>query len=62
MEAQSENEKDKNKEEILAVTFDLQQVLTAPKPFAGNSYYKRKLNVYNLTIYELRTGAGYCYT
>lgn len=45
----------------LAVTFDLQQVLTVPRLFAGSSYYKRKLNTYNLTFYELQTSEGHCY-
>lgn len=46
----------------IAISFDLQQVLTAPRLFNGASYYKRKLNCYNLTVYELQTGRGFCYT
>lgn len=46
----------------LAVAFDLQQVLTVPRLFAAKSYYKRKLNMYNLTFYELQTNQGHCYT
>lgn len=60
--ARKEKEKDKNNENILAITFDLQQVLTCPKLSMGSCYYKRKLNVYNLTFYELQSKDGYCYT
>ena len=60
--AEKEKLADKKRTDALAVTFDMQQVLTAPRLFAGVSYYKRKLNVYNLTFYELQTGQGYCYT
>lgn len=45
----------------ISVTFDLQQVLTAPRLFNGASYYKRKLNCYNLTVYELQSNRGFCY-
>lgn len=46
----------------IAVTFDLQQVLPAPRLFNGSSYYRRKLNCYNLTVYELHSQRGFCYT
>lgn len=36
--------------------------MTVPKFSAGSTYYKRKLNVYNFTVYELETGEGFCYT
>jgi hypothetical protein len=43
------------------VAFDLQAVLYTP--YAGDSqiFYKRKLSVYNFTIYESDTQDGYCY-
>lgn len=47
---------------LRTITFDLQQVLTAPQLFNGSAYYKRQLNCYNLTIYELQTKRGFCYT
>lgn len=46
----------------ITITFDLQQVLTCPQLFNGMSYYRRKLSCYNLTVYELQTGRGLCYT
>lgn len=41
-------------------TFDLQAILTLP--FAGDSkiYYKRKLSMYNVTVYT-SAGEGHCY-
>lgn len=44
----------------ITITFDLQAVLSIP--FAGDSqiYYRRKLNVYNFTIYDSDKN-GYCY-
>ena len=45
----------------IAATFDLQQVLTAPKLNVGAAYYLRKLNVYNLCVYELQTHEGFAY-
>ena len=62
MQVRSEKQKVKENADILAVTFDLQQVLTAPKLAIGSAYYKRKLNIYNLTIYDMQTKDGYCYT
>ena len=44
-----------------SVTFDLQAVLTTS--FAGDAqlYYKRKLSVYNFTIYDNSSASGHCY-
>lgn len=61
-EAREHKEKDKITEGTMTVTCDLQQVMSAPRFFAGSSYYKRKLNVYNFTVYEVTTREGYCYT
>ena len=56
-------DKDKTKadESYHCVTFDLQAVLTAP--FAGDAqlYYKRKLAVYNFTIYDNSSANGHCF-
>ena len=61
VEAREAKEADKDGSKV-ALTFDLQQVLTCPKLQAGISYYKRKLNVYNFTFYNLATKEGTCYT
>jgi hypothetical protein len=42
-----------NDTSVRAVTFDLQQVLQSPSLSVGALYYKRKLNVYNQTVYNL---------
>lgn len=44
-----------------AITFDLQAILSVP--YAGDSqlYYKRKLNVYNFTIFDAFNKDGHCY-
>ena len=43
------------------LTFDLQSVLSTPSSEVSTLYYTRKLNVYNLTIFEMGTKDGYCY-
>ena len=58
--AEKEKFPDKKTTDALAVTFDMQQVLTVSRLLAGVTYYKRK--VYNLTLYEHHTGQGHCYT
>jgi hypothetical protein len=47
---------------LLAFNFDLQAVLYTPKTEAGQIFYKRKLAVYNLTMYNLATKQGTCFT
>ncbi|KAJ8043559.1 hypothetical protein HOLleu_10703 [Holothuria leucospilota] len=50
-----------NDPNLQAITFDLQAVLQTPFTDVGLLYYKRKLSVYNFTIYEQDTRKGYCY-
>ena len=51
---------DKNKK-ITAGCFDLQQVLNCPHGEASDFYYKRKLGLYNLSVYDLKSADGFCY-
>ena len=44
------------------VTMDLQAVLQAPCGLVSQLYYKRKLSVYNFTIYSLAGKKGTCFT
>lgn len=44
-----------------AITFDLQAVLYTPFTDVSLLFYKRKLAVYNFTIYEQISKAGFCY-
>ena len=45
----------------VAAIFDLEQVLECPSLEVSVMFYKRKLSVYNLTVYELGNGTGHCY-
>ncbi|CAG9823884.1 unnamed protein product [Phaedon cochleariae] len=56
-----DSNKSKNDRMFKCFTFDLQQVLLAPYSNVKSFYYKRKLCVYNLTIYDHGAGRGYCY-
>ena len=44
-----------------AITFDLQAVLFTPFTEVSLLFYKRKLAVYNLTVYEQAGRLGFCY-
>lgn len=63
--AREEKEKDKKvagqDPSKMTVTFDLEAVLTTPHMEASQMYYKRKLCVYNLSLYSLASKDGTCY-
>lgn len=59
--ARKSKESDKKNPEVAVFTYDLQQVLTCPKLKVGQAYYKRKLNCYNLTFYNLKSNVGDCF-
>ena len=65
--AQSRLEKEKLKAicksdpSVVAVAFDLQQVLCCPKLNVSALYYKRKLSTYDLTVYNLGDKSVTCY-
>lgn len=46
---------------FVTATFDLQSVLQLPSSDVSTMYYKRKICVYNFTIYEANSGMGHCY-
>ena len=46
---------------FVTATFDLQSVLQLPSSDVSSMYYKRKICVYNFTIYEAISGVGHCY-
>ena len=55
-----EKERDKKmSKETLLLSYDLQNVITLPKADVGTFFYKRKLNLYNLTA-KTSTKLGYC--
>lgn len=59
-EARTEKARDKEAENIV-FTVDLQAVLMAPKSHVSSLYYRTKLQVHNLTFYNLINREGYCY-
>ncbi len=60
MKKQDKADASKNPSLIYA-TFDLQAILTLPFSGECQIYYKRKLSMYNFTIFDSR-GVGTCYT
>ena len=48
-------------ESIVVACFDVQKNLMTPKSEASAMYYKRKISVYNFTIYNLLTHEGMCH-
>jgi hypothetical protein len=65
MRARKEKKKDKEHAKISNDTFvatsDLQAVLHTPCSIASQIYYMRKLNCYNLSIYNLGSQSATCY-
>ena len=65
--ARDEKQNDKLKaksledEDFIAVCFDLEEVLMTPKGFESILFYKRRLNNFNLSFYDLGTGQVNCY-
>lgn len=56
-----DKEEAKANDEICAACFDVGQTLTTLRANVSMIYYKRKLNVYNFTIFELDTHQRFCY-
>ena len=46
---------------VVTAVYDLEQVLQCPALEVSVMYYKRKLSVYNFTVYELATHDGHCF-
>ena len=47
--------------DFVAACFDLEEVLLTPHSFESVLYYKRRLNTFNFTLYNMGTKDGYCY-
>lgn len=43
------------------IVFDFQKVLSSPHGNISIYYYKRKLNVYNFTVYDMASKEAFCY-
>lgn len=50
-----------NGETFRAISFDLQALLSVPYSNDSQLYYRRKLNVYNFTIFDCHNNDGYCF-
>jgi len=60
MKAEAKERSTGNKD-IASCCFDMQQLLPCPKSNSSSFYYKRKLYVHNLTIYDLGTSNIICF-
>lgn len=56
-----DKEEAKIKSDICAACFDVEQTLTTPRSNVSIMYYKRKLSIYNFTVFELGSCQGSCY-
>ena len=64
-QVQKHKEADKNEASSYADTavccFDLEEVFLTSHSFESCLYFKRRLNTFNFTVYDLSTHDGYCY-
>ncbi|XP_073953172.1 uncharacterized protein [Choristoneura fumiferana] len=50
-----------NDPSIITACFDMQKVLNCPHGEVSVFYYKRRLNIYNLTVFDMANKLGFCY-
>lgn len=55
------NEAIKSNGKIITACFDFQKILNCPHGNVGLFYYKRKLSIFNFTVFDLANKEGYCY-
>nr|CAI5821888.1 unnamed protein product [Callosobruchus analis] len=58
---EKENDKNNSDEGTIVAVYDLQAVLQCPKGDVSTFYYTCKLNVFNLTVYEIKTHTAKCF-
>ena len=51
---------DRDDKDKLVISFDLENVITCPKAEISSFFYRKKLNMYNLTGYDSLSKTGYC--
>nr|CAI5870500.1 unnamed protein product [Callosobruchus analis] len=56
-----ENDKNNSDEDTVVAVYDLQAVLQCPKGDVSTFYYTCKLNVFNLTVYEIKIHTAKCF-
>lgn len=59
--ARDEKRKDKEDMNVFVAVYDLQAVMQLPKGDVSAFYYKSKLNVFNFTIYDIKTNKCQCF-
>ncbi|EZA58416.1 hypothetical protein X777_01373 [Ooceraea biroi] len=59
--SRAEKKADKEKSDVVVAVYDLQAVMQLPKGNVSVFYYKSKLNVFNFTIYDLKTNTCDCF-
>lgn len=58
---QKDLDKSCNSKSTVVAVYDLQAVLQCPKGDVSTFYYTSKLNVFNFTVYEMKTHSARCY-
>nr|CAI5827309.1 unnamed protein product [Callosobruchus analis] len=58
---EKKNDKNNSDEGTIVAVYDLQAVLQCPKGDVSTFYYTCKLNVFNLTVYEIKTHTAKCF-
>ncbi|XP_047517963.1 uncharacterized protein LOC125058011 isoform X2 [Pieris napi] len=61
VKANDKKEALESKGKIVTACFDFQKILNCPHGNVGLFYYKRKLSIYNFTVFDLACQEGYCY-
>ncbi|CAG9760236.1 unnamed protein product [Ceutorhynchus assimilis] len=58
---EKQNDKKNNDDNTIIAVYDLQAVLQCPRGDVSSFYYNSKLNVFNFSIYEMKTNTGRCF-
>lgn len=58
---EKENDKQHSANDVKVIVYDLQKVLPCPIGNANSFYYVSKLNVFNFTIFDIKSTEGVCY-
>lgn len=61
MKEKDKEDAKKSEGKLITACFDFQKILNCPHGNVGVFYYKRKLSMYNFTIFDLAGQEGYCY-
>uniref|UniRef100_A0A0K8W834 Uncharacterized protein n=1 Tax=Bactrocera latifrons TaxID=174628 RepID=A0A0K8W834_BACLA len=59
--SRQEKSKDKESQNAVVAVYDLQAVMQLPKGEVSSFYYKSKVNVFNFTIFDIKTNKCQCF-